>query len=375
MITIYSATRDKKLSELEKFIGSEHNPKFFFSMTQINKLGINPQSKYNTPIGIYAYPLTKNYYDMLINNSLPFAGEQPHIQLFTLNVTTFNMRSYTHNQLYYTDSPIIKKMYGKGNDFILRCFKESREPTPISQFWNLTRLVSKTPTKWNALLRNLGYTNFYDPGQGTIHPSEPTQMVVLDPSVIIHLGSFSNHKSQEQLNRDGKIEKLFEDPKFHKYITPDIIKNLSVYMLGHVWSISNSNDNGYLDIIAMELIRKANPTDAVFLSLASATRSSPQVLTFLAKSPKDDIRERVARNYRTPKEILIALSKDLIGYVREAVAGNHLTPKEILIELSKDRQHYVCVAALHTLESFFPTAQNDLLTTACEIYEDILRIV
>jgi len=33
------------------------NPDVYISFTEIDKIGINPQSKYNTPVGIYTYPL------------------------------------------------------------------------------------------------------------------------------------------------------------------------------------------------------------------------------------------------------------------------------------------------------------------------------
>ena len=35
-----------------------HDDLYFVSMTKVDKLGINPTSKYNTPLGIYAYPLS-----------------------------------------------------------------------------------------------------------------------------------------------------------------------------------------------------------------------------------------------------------------------------------------------------------------------------
>jgi len=39
----------EELKPLEKFITSEENPKFFFTMTKINKIGVNPQSIHDTP--------------------------------------------------------------------------------------------------------------------------------------------------------------------------------------------------------------------------------------------------------------------------------------------------------------------------------------
>ena len=58
----------------------------FVSMTAINKLGINPKSGYETPIGIYAYP--SDYVVKRIGgeqgsfNRLPYVGEHPYVNLF-----------------------------------------------------------------------------------------------------------------------------------------------------------------------------------------------------------------------------------------------------------------------------------------------------
>jgi len=70
----------------------------YFSMTEINKLGINPQSIYKTPLGIYCYPLTEEYKEKLINNELPFAGHQPYVQVFSIkpNTKIFDINNYNN---------------------------------------------------------------------------------------------------------------------------------------------------------------------------------------------------------------------------------------------------------------------------------------
>jgi hypothetical protein len=411
MLSIFSTGREQELSELEKYIGSNSNPKFFFSMTQIDKLGINPHSKYSTPIGVYAYPLTKEYYTKLINETLPFAGDQPHIQLFTLNVPTFNLINYTEEQL-LVNTKTIRKMYGPDNETIYKAFDTARSQSAISRFWNLTRLVSKTPTKWNALLRNLGYTNFYDPGEGVIYPSEPTQMVVLDPTIIIHLGSFSNQKDYDKyIKRNNNITKLFSDPKLHKYITPELLNNLSLNNLHSIWYTLQygEHDLNILNIIAMMIVKKTYPDDNILKYIAISVNTSQDVLNELAKSlnasirfqvanhpstpvktlielsrDKDDaVRGAVASNYKTPPKILHELSIDISAYVRQIVADNPNTPKEILIELTKDINNNVSTVANFNLRKNFNINDmnkksnkiNDFIITACEIYEDILRIV
>ena len=69
-------------------------------------------------------------------------------------------------------------------------------------------MLSKTPLKWNALFRQLGYTNFYDPGEGIIHTNEPTQFIVLDPRIIIPIETFLNPYFVKSL----KIEKSIKKP-------------------------------------------------------------------------------------------------------------------------------------------------------------------
>src|SRR5574337_1380847 len=89
----------ESLKTLEKYISSVSNPKFFFTMTEINKVGVNPQSGYSTPLGVYCYPLTKEYYHKLIAGTLPFAGDKPYVNVFTLSAPTFNLTTYTEQQL------------------------------------------------------------------------------------------------------------------------------------------------------------------------------------------------------------------------------------------------------------------------------------
>ena len=56
----------------------------FISFTALQKLGINPRTKYNTPNGIYNYQLNERNYKDLVNNSLPFAATSPYIQFFKI---------------------------------------------------------------------------------------------------------------------------------------------------------------------------------------------------------------------------------------------------------------------------------------------------
>ena len=60
------------------------NPNVFFTMTYVDKLGINPKSEYNTPLGIYSYPLNSEFFEMLKNSKLPYQTHAPFIQVFAI---------------------------------------------------------------------------------------------------------------------------------------------------------------------------------------------------------------------------------------------------------------------------------------------------
>jgi hypothetical protein len=64
----------------------KNDPDVYISFTTIDKIGINPQSEYNTPLGIYCYPLRELFgkYEEYQTQAppgyyVPFAGHHPYI--------------------------------------------------------------------------------------------------------------------------------------------------------------------------------------------------------------------------------------------------------------------------------------------------------
>lgn len=71
-----------KISTYDYLKKYKEDPNVYISMTQVDKIGINPQSKFNTPLGIYCYPLKEIWH--LIEKGkhtgdLPFAGDRPFV--------------------------------------------------------------------------------------------------------------------------------------------------------------------------------------------------------------------------------------------------------------------------------------------------------
>ena len=50
-------TLNPKLSAYDQLKQYKDDPSIYISFTEINKIGINPVSKWDTPLGIYCYPL------------------------------------------------------------------------------------------------------------------------------------------------------------------------------------------------------------------------------------------------------------------------------------------------------------------------------
>lgn len=237
---------------------------YYISFTQIEKIGINPQSKYDTPLGIYTYPLKEAWREynldlgVTIREKIPFAGSSPNIYLLKKKegVKFVNSaREYSYSDLKNDLKKLKAYVLDNKEKFYLN-FKEkkpnkitsiavdyyfdkwSREAInqsyPISKLWNVTRNLCfnmeekqegkyKEPkpinsVKWNALFRKvLGYQGFADKtGLGYIHPGEPVQAVFFTTRAFEVVKLLRNKESQavdwyERGKKKGRIKTKDED--------------------------------------------------------------------------------------------------------------------------------------------------------------------
>ena len=161
------------------------------------KIGINPRSKYDTPIGVYCYPI-KAYWDNIERNRIDFAGGQPHLYVFKakrpeklLVASKYTMRDYVKDfqelEEIFSNIHDIAKI---ANDLSINNSKyfDVDENQPAKLFWTLTREIaykinyngvkSRVPVIWTQILRRLYDGVVDDMNWGFIHPSEPTQAVL-----------------------------------------------------------------------------------------------------------------------------------------------------------------------------------------------------
>ena len=75
----------KKRSPYEQLEKYKDDPNVYISFRDIKRIGINPQPRYNTPNGIFSYPLSliwKDFDHLKKQIYVPFAGEHPYIYVF-----------------------------------------------------------------------------------------------------------------------------------------------------------------------------------------------------------------------------------------------------------------------------------------------------
>jgi len=247
--------RESAYSELIKYKDRALSKKdIYVSFTKILKLGINPQSKYNTPLGIYSYPLDKFINDLEkkrykpMTDVFPFAGNSTYIQVFTpKNNRKVITDLYKYNSKNFDDdmNKLFKK-YGKEhfeNDrvkfdrWVDSTVKKSRNSSPGGSMWFVTMIMAdllvgkvkgKHPVKWNYILSNvLGYDGIVDrEAQRIIHSAEPVQGVFFNKSTIKHLETIEN-----------KVEVTTTSEKFLNLTVDDVKKIVNGEIVDHKYEL------------------------------------------------------------------------------------------------------------------------------------------
>lgn len=178
----------------------------YYSFTRLPKLGINPKNEFNSPVGIYGYPVAYQNFDLTI----PFAKERPYVNFFNV-VSVSDLRDlylddYQDDLLKWV-SHVPKETLDWVNDVI-------SQYDDHEQFWVMTRYISAlslltlieinaldhnsfyatgrhVTARWTKVLLSLGLDAILD-HHGVIHPNEPAQIVVLNPKVIVGVDRYSN---------------------------------------------------------------------------------------------------------------------------------------------------------------------------------------
>ena len=308
--TSINAVLQDYLNQAEKLPGVSLS-NLFVSFTKLPKLGINPRSEYNTPIGIYAYPVdfvmskTKLSRSM---NVLPFAGGSPWANIFRVNpdanvivlqqVSAAMLESY----IALIKQNLLPKLGIEDNRFgfgIMLSDVEAESSTPGEVLWRITgelgALMSENaPVGWNEVCRSLGIDGFIDLGAGIIHPAEKTQAVFFKATrdVIELLDREANKYSPDVMTTRKNFGKTYHDlrkstsnwikTQVKNYSPQEAAKRIEALANSDIKYLVYSPKNIRLEIL------KNNPTFLKRLAGARITRKldRDEVIAAINNDPK-----------------------------------------------------------------------------------------
>ena len=204
-----------------------------------SKIGINPGSTYDTPIGVYCYPI-KAYWKNIESNRIHFAGESPHLYVFKaknperiLVASEYTIDDYTKD--FEKLDEIFSKIYDIGeieDDLSMRNSNYFDIDKPAQLFWTLTREIankiyeggsvkSNNPVIWTQILRRFYDGVVDDKGWGFIHSNEPIQAVLWTKAqfdVVDYINRKAPDQNSYKLKPWREEDKTISDDKLQKYV-------------------------------------------------------------------------------------------------------------------------------------------------------------
>lgn len=215
----------------------------FVSFTNIEKLGIYPGSPHNTPVGIYAYPLSYIANEISpshkkMDSVVPYAGDFKNFYIFNATGTIVDLADTDQCRHYIAE--FIQDSGMSRGDFIKELKNRNLTcSTPGFLFWSASLflamqrvdkdehdadgttdpsvdLKNRTQIAWTAIFRKFGIDGVVDSeGFGIIHENEPTQAVFFSRGTLENVQSYVNHNSARKITK--KVAQI--DTEFKKLIS------------------------------------------------------------------------------------------------------------------------------------------------------------
>lgn len=287
---IYDPDLGTGASSTEVVAKYKDDPDVFISFTAIDKLGINPNSSYETPIGIYTYPVKflfenakewERYKHKPIGFFVPFAGNSPYVNIVRYVgredeiIRDINSVSQSEVSLYlkrlqdalvedWRRIPALSQgeFAFKTEDHVRREVMEywelskngSRVNSLGGRLWYVLRLAAKDtdynnrfPVRWNTIMRNMGLKAIVDLNSGIIHHNEQWQAVFLEKKALKVIDRIENSASAKKLTFNSSkhyplIAKVFgswfasvlsgesiNDLSYRREIARKLLANLSLF--------------------------------------------------------------------------------------------------------------------------------------------------
>lgn len=254
--------------------GKEGTSKTKITNKSTNRIGLNPLTSYDTPAGVYTYPL-KDYWNNIKSYDIPYVKDMPYVYVLKPKNPDRCARisSYTQED-FERDAEELSHIYPKyhiedlisgddtfdkypdyGGNASLHISDSYRTP-PLRFFWSLTRSLAylieddirkknETKTKhitiWTHIMRQFYDGIIDDRGTGTIHTNEPYQAVFWTKAQLNVLDIIDRTCGKKKIER-GSITRD-EWIGSHERKTTEILKKDQVYNIITKAFISGRKDS------------------------------------------------------------------------------------------------------------------------------------
>jgi len=206
-------------------------PGFYLTFTDIDKVGINPNNQYKTPIGIYVYPIWKIYDDLRDGNFL-FGVDRPHYHVLKPRTDRIlDLESYTAAQFEQDYAHLAELAEKRGTSLAASLVKLTESgvytlDSPGALLWALIQAVvqdrderigglmtHRSTVRWNRLLRQMGYDLVLDTGS-IIHLLQSAQAVFLSSRAfeVVDDGDMPAHRASSREGYWGTATQPFWHP-------------------------------------------------------------------------------------------------------------------------------------------------------------------
>jgi len=317
------------------------DPYAFVHYSDIEKLGLNPSSEFDTPLGIYSYPLNQFSVDDIITGRVPFAGDRKYIHLFTADPDGIVFVNDTTSK---QEAHFESKAEKYANHLGLR-LDDARVQTPLGRYWYASMKGSEgSSLEWRYILVEDGIKGVVDYGAGIIHPNESTQAVFFSKSSLNHIGTFhvKAPMEPEEIQRIARRK----DPSFdarefldrQKFKTLDAIDFVADLNHDQLPKFIDHPEPGVREIVAKRIDPEYLPqmmADKTFwVRFSVAERIDPEYLPQMIADKDYGVRDVVAN--RIDPEHLPQMMADKDYKVR-AIVARRIDP-EYLPEMVSDER-------------------------------------
>ena len=365
------------LEEVRRYVGL---PYHYIHFAKFQKIGVNPRSAFSTPIGIYAYPLTKRIFEDGLANKIPFASSEPYIVVFkATNPQKLLQFRFYNDQKYLEDVAKLRRLNPQISDkefnLILNDWHVTSAASPAEKIWRVTNHIpgeamdeheaesaynhtddskpisfNPHPREWRKVFLSLGYEGVQDEGHAIIYSTEPAQTVFFSKSAIEEITSGPNpflpakrkqqrdHAEEVYLKAKHKPDKLTSVPNLFW-----IAKNPKVFSQIMLKLKEENNPNE----IASAIMAVPNHLDQ------TETRNSVAIVMKLFGGPENSPRVRLAVATKMPSWIIGKMKEDPSAAVRKLVADkipeNEAAAMLALEEKRTDSDRAVKLALKHKI--------------------------